>query len=155
MRRAALPRPTNRERTRRESAVSSEQLAALKEQLPSRTIRRESAARHAAKSIDARAHLIALLSGEAALRSGDMVALEWDDVDLAKCQLCVQRSAWKGQVAAPKGGRLRYVPLTNRLAMALREFRHLRGRRVLYQDDGQPLTEKVVQRLVFQRGDRD
>lgn len=85
----------------------------------------------AAKSLDARAYLIILLSGEAGLRSGEMVALEWSDVDLAKRQLCVRRSAWKGQVTPPKGGRLRYVPLTNRLGAALREFRHLRGSRVL------------------------
>ena len=41
-----------------------------------------------------------------------MIALEWGDVDLAKRQLCVQRSDWNGQVTMPKGGRLRYVPLT-------------------------------------------
>lgn len=31
----------------------------------------------------------------------------------------------------PKGGRIRYVPLTKRLADALRVTRHLRGKRVL------------------------
>jgi site-specific recombinase XerD len=45
----------------------------------------------------------------------------------------------------PKGGRLRYVPLTKRLAEALRQARHLRGARVLCNDQGQPLTQKVVQ----------
>ena len=39
-------------------------------------------------------------------------------------------------MTAPKGGRLRYVPLTLRLANALREHRHLRSPRVLCQDDG-------------------
>ena len=108
----------------------------------------------AAKATDGRAYLITLLGGEAGLRSGEMVALEWGDVDLTTGQLCVERSAWKGQVAAPKGGRLRHVPLTVRLAAALREFRHLRGQRVLYQDDGTPLTEKVVQRLLQQAARR-
>jgi len=56
-----------------------------------------------------------LLGGEAGLRCGEMMALAWTDVDLAKRQLCVQRSDWKGQVTAPKSGRLRYVPLTIRL----------------------------------------
>ena len=41
-----------------------------------------------------------------------MMALEWSDIDLAKRQLCVQRSDWKGHVTVPKSGRLRYVPLT-------------------------------------------
>ena len=81
----------------------------------------------AAKSTDARAYLIVLLGGEAAgLRCGEMMALAWTEVDLAKRQLCVQRSDWKGQVTAPKSGRLRYVPLTIRLAVALRDH-HLRG----------------------------
>ena len=103
----------------------------------------------AAKATDGRAYLIVLLGAEAGLRSGEMVALEWTDIDLVKGQMCVQRSAWKGQVGTTKGGRHRYVPLTIRLATALRDYRHLRGVRVLYQDDGQPLTETVVQRLVL------
>ena len=68
--------------------------------------------------------------------------------------MCVQRSAWKGQVASTKGGRIRYVPLTARLAAALREHRHLRGPRVLYQDDGSPLTEGVVQGFVRRAAQR-
>jgi hypothetical protein len=39
-------------------------------------------------------------------------------------------------VTAPKGGRLRYVPMTTRLASAMRERRHLRGKLVLCQTDG-------------------
>jgi site-specific recombinase XerD len=57
----------------------------------------------------------------------------------------VQRSDWKGHVTATKGGRVRYFPLTVRLATALREQRHLRGTRVLGQRDGSPLTQKIVQ----------
>ncbi len=102
----------------------------------------------AARTSDSRAYVLVLLAGEAGLRSGEMVALEWSDIDFAKGQMCVQRSAWKGQVASTKGGRLRYVRLTARLAAALRDHRHLRGPRVLYQDDGSPLTEGVVQGFV-------
>jgi integrase len=79
----------------------------------------------AAVAFDPRAQLIVLLGGEAGLRSGEMVALEWGDIDFATRQICVQRSAWKGQVAVPKGGRLRHVPMTRRLEQALRESRHL------------------------------
>jgi integrase len=94
------------------------------------------------------ARLIVLLGGEAGLRCGEMMALEWRDVDLARGprgQLCVARSEWKGHVSAPKGGRLRYVPLTMRLGGALRAARHLRGPRVLCDGEGKPLTQKVVQ----------
>ena len=49
-------------------------------------------------------YLLVLLGGEAGLRLGEMMALEWTDVDLRKRQLCVQRSDWKGQVTTTKGG---------------------------------------------------
>ena len=89
----------------------------------------------AARVLDPRTHLIILLGGEAGLRCGEMIALEWTDVDLANRQLSVQRSDWNGQVTVPKGGRIRHVPLTRRLAAALSEHRHLRSTRVLCQDD--------------------
>jgi integrase len=98
-----------------------------------------------AEELDWRAHLIVLLGGDAGLRCGEIIGLEWDDVDLNKRQVCVRRSEWKGQVTAPKSGRHRFVPLTTRLAAALRANRHLRTPRVLHQDDRSPLTQKIVQ----------
>ena len=97
---------------------------------------------------EAPALIVVLLGGEAGLRCGEMMALEWPDVDLAKRQLTVARSEWKGHVTTPKGGRLRYVPLTRRLTDALRDARHLRGPRVLCDGAGKPLTQKVIQVLV-------
>ena len=88
---------------------------------------------------------IVLLGGEAGLRCGEIMALEWRDVDLNKRQLTVERSDWKGHVTSTKGGQVRYVPMTVRLAQALQKHRHLRGRRVLCQDDGAPMTQKIVQ----------
>jgi len=104
----------------------------------------------AAKS-DPDAYLVVLLGGEAGLRCGEMMALEWTDLDLSKPQtpqLCIQRSDWKGQVTTTKSGRLRYVPLTLRLAGALREHRHLKSNRVLCSLDGHALTQRLVQGLV-------
>jgi integrase len=111
----------------------------------------------AARTTDWRAELIVLLGGEAGLRSGEMVALEWTDIDFharGQGQIAVQRSAWQGQVASTKRGRVRFVPLTRRLAAALRIRRHLRGARVLYQDSGAPLTEKVVQNVLLRAARR-
>jgi integrase len=102
----------------------------------------------AARETDATAYLIVLLGGEAGLRCGEMMALEWKDVDLTKGRLCVARSEWKGHVTAPKGGRVRHVPLTSRLAEGLRGARHTRHARVLIDHDGQPLTQKVVQGIM-------
>jgi len=47
-----------------------------------------------------------------------------------------------------KRGRLRYVPMTERLAAALQAHRHLRGQRVLVRASGEPFTMKIVQEHV-------
>jgi len=103
---------------------------------------------------DPRAHLVMLLGGDAGLRCGEMMALEWSDVNLRKRQLRVERSDWKGHVTSTKGGRVRYVPMTSRLAAALQAHRHLKSDRVLCQNDGQPLTQKIVQDYVRRAGRR-
>ena len=64
-------------------------------------------------------------------------------------QLWVRRSEWKGHVTTPKGGRPRLVPLTRRLAAALRAHRHLQSTRVLCQDDGSGVTQKIVRSFVL------
>ena len=98
----------------------------------------------AARAVSSEAYVITLLGGEAGLRSGEMVALEWRDIDFTKRLLCVERNVWEGQVDSPKGGRIRYVPMTARLTTALRDMKHLRGPRVLYRRDGQPFSEMAI-----------
>jgi integrase len=102
----------------------------------------------------ANAHLLVLLGGEAGLRMGEMLALEWDDVEFLKTQLHVNRSDWNGHVTVPKGGRPRRIPMTKRLASALHKHRHLRGSRVVCASGGSPLTKRVVQRLVAKASSR-
>jgi integrase len=82
------------------------------------------------------AHLMVLLGGDAGLRLGEIVALEWRDIDLPARRLTVQRSDWRGHVTVPKGGRSRQLPMTQRLTAALKTARHLRSDRVLCLPDG-------------------
>jgi integrase len=96
----------------------------------------------AAQTIDPRSYLIALLGGEAGLRAGEIVALEWADVDLERRQIRVRHSDWCGELTAPKNGRIRFAGMTERLAAAIRQQRHLRSRRVLCKDDGTPITRQ-------------
>ena len=98
---------------------------------------------------DPQAHLIVLLGGDAGLRCGEMMALEWTDVDLSRRQLSIRRSEWKGEVTVPKGGRSRRIPMTTRLGEALQAHRHLRSPRVLCERDGQPFTQKMVRNHVL------
>jgi integrase len=51
------------------------------------------------------AYLVVLLGGDAGLRLGEIVALEWSDADLHTRRLTVQRSDWCGHVTVPKSGR--------------------------------------------------
>jgi integrase len=96
------------------------------------------------KAMDRDVYVCVLLEGDAGLRVGETMALEWTDVDLVNRVVCVQKSDWQGQVTAPKGGEKCSLPLTDRLVAALREHRHLRGPRVLYNGD-QPFTRATLQ----------
>ncbi len=99
----------------------------------------------AAKRLGPTSYLVVLLGGDAGLRLGEIMALEWQDIDFQRQQICVQQSEWKGEVTTPKGGRLRYVPMTSRLSAALQTHRHLAGPRVLVREGGRPLTMKIIQ----------
>ncbi len=106
-----------------------------------------------ARAVDPRIELLVLLGGDAGLRRGEAIALEWTDVDFRRHTFHVQRSSWNGHVTLPKGGRTRRVPLTERLEEALRSHRHLVGPRVLYCDDGTSPTNKEV-RLWMEKAQR-
>jgi integrase len=59
----------------------------------------------AAAAIDPRIELMVLLAGDAGLRRGEVLALEWSDVDVRRRMLHVQRSEADGQVTVPRGAR--------------------------------------------------
>jgi integrase len=92
--------------------------------------------------------LVVLLGGDAGLRCGEMMALKWCDIDFTSRQLTVAGSEWKGHLTPPKSGKIRHVPLTRRLAAALREARHSRSERVLIDSHGRSLTQRAVQGIV-------
>jgi len=94
------------------------------------------------------AYLMVLAGGDAGLRLGEIIALEWRDIDLTARRLSVQRSDWQGHVTAPKSGRSRQLPMTQRLTAALKGSRHLRGDRVLCLPDGSPITRDRVIKAV-------
>jgi integrase len=101
-----------------------------------------------AASDNEQARIIVMLGGRAGLRCGEIMALEWGDVDLKAGVLNVARSEWKGNVTEPKGGRSRRVPLAPEVLDTLRGVRHLRGTRVLCGAEGQPFTQKMVQNVM-------
>ncbi len=108
----------------------------------------------AAREIGPLSELSVLLGGDGGLRAGEMRALLQNDVNWHTKQACIERSEWHGHITLPKGGRLRYVPLTDRLFDALQRSRHLRSPLVLSQPDGRPLTENALRHVVLQAAKR-
>jgi integrase len=93
-------------------------------------------------------YLMVLAGGDAGLRLGEIIGLEWGDIDLAARRVTVQRSDWRGHVTVPKGGRSRQLPMTRRLTAALKAGRHLRSDRVLCLADGSPMTRDRIIKAV-------
>jgi integrase len=98
----------------------------------------------ASARIDAATLVLVLLGGDAGLREGEIIALEWPHVDFNRGVVKVKQAWWCGHITTPKGNRIREVPMTQRLKAALLKHRHLRGPRVLYRESGETLTERVV-----------
>ena len=97
-----------------------------------------------ARKIDPRVELVVLLGSNAGLRLGEILALRWCHVLQERGLVRVAEAEWNGEVSLPKGGRHRDVPLSARLAAALKAHRHLVGPRVLYDDSAKALTAKTV-----------
>ena len=83
-----------------------------------------------AGKLDPRTLLVVLLGGDAGLRRGEIVALEWSDIDLVHGRLTISRSEYRGEVTSTKGHRSRTVPLSEDLKRALQKHR-IGGPRVL------------------------
>lgn len=80
--------------------------------------------------------ILILLGAEAGLRAGEISALEWLDIDFDRGVLTIARAIWHGEIGLPKSNKSRSVPMSKRLMLALKAYRHLRGPRVLYQPNG-------------------
>jgi integrase len=98
----------------------------------------------AGERLDPRTVAAVLLGGDAGLRAGEVMALDQTDVSRGNKLIAVERQVWRTVVDTPKGGKGRSVPMTDKLAAALAAVRHLRGSRLLLQDDGSPMTAKVL-----------
>ncbi len=62
--------------------------------------------------------LFALKTG---LRFGEIIAVEWDDIDFSQKLLTVRKSIVLGEVGSPKSNKFRYIPLTDEVIEMLKE----------------------------------
>lgn len=75
------------------------------------------------------------------LRQGELLGLQWGDLDLKKGLLRVKRTVYRGRIGPPKGGKWRDVDLGDDVIRVLKVHRHLRGEYVFSTMDGKRLTE--------------
>lgn len=100
-----------------------------------------------------------LLGLDGGLRRGEILALRWDDLDLARRAMTIRRTLVRGKLSdTTKGRSEETVGMTRRLTDALTAARHTRGRFVLAPALGGHYTEKWIRdqllRLVERAGVR-
>lgn len=108
----------------------------------------------AALRMDVRLAAVVLLGGDAGLRSGEIRALPPYGVKWDTGQLHIDRQVWRDVVDTPKGGRGRIVPMTDRLAWAIRKLGRVKGDTLLLDDDGKRFSTKRI-RTLMKRAQRD
>jgi integrase len=91
------------------------------------------------------------------LRQGELLGLEWSDVDFNNSQVHVRRTFTEGQVTSPKNNKTRAVPMPRDLeAMLRRTPRHLFSSLVFHRSDGSHLSNnclwKPMQRNIKRAG---
>jgi integrase len=75
------------------------------------------------------------------LRIGELVALQWADVDWNGKFIEVRRNAWRNRISTPKSGRLRRVDMSDQLAVVLRDHRRKVAEEAI--GTGRPISEWV------------
>lgn len=81
-------------------------------------------------------------------RSGEQIAITWGDIEWFNNTIVFRRASSRGVVGPTKDGEERRVPMTPRLAQALKGIRHLKGDLVFSQSDGKPLDPWRLRRLL-------
>jgi len=87
--------------------------------------------------------LMVLLALRTGMRRGELLGLEWSDIDLENRLLTVKRSIVHGETSSPKNNKVRHIPLADDLAQALLSRRRQRGL-VFTRPGGGPLTASIA-----------
>ncbi|MCB9477218.1 MAG: tyrosine-type recombinase/integrase [Deltaproteobacteria bacterium] len=82
------------------------------------------------------------------MRRGELLALQWKDIDFERGIIKVRRSIWNGLVTTPKGGKERVLPINPELRTILEGIHRSRSLFVFHQDNGQPLEGHHVQKAL-------
>lgn len=87
-----------------------------------------------------------LLGLKTGLRFGELIALQWTDINFHSRLLTVQKSISRGQMGSPKSNKIRYVPLLNDVAQTLSARAKSDG--FIFSNNKEPLAQcACIQRL--------
>ena len=101
-------------------------------------------------STDEEGRVMLLCALHTGVRAGELVALEWRDLDWDRREVVIRRNkpASEKRAGPTKNGRIRRIPMTGELEAGLRRIRHLRGPLVFCRPDGSYLLEKDRRRVL-------
>ncbi len=88
--------------------------------------------------------VVALRTG---LRLGELLALDWTDIDLEASRLTVRRSVFGNQFVSPKSNRIRHIPLTDQTLRVLCAIKQPAGLVFKRRGPG-PLNRKTPARVI-------
>ncbi|SLM30607.1 Integrase family protein (fragment) [Desulfamplus magnetovallimortis] len=69
---------------------------------------------------------MALTLARTGMRIGEVVALQWKDIDFKKRHIHIQRTFSRDKLGTPKNGKDRYVDMSNQLAKVLAQLKEVR-----------------------------
>jgi integrase len=78
------------------------------------------------------------------LRLGEILALEWGDIDFVKRRVRVERSHHRGHTTSTKADKVLNIPVTKSVVEALKSYRHLKGDLVFSRKDGEHLNRDMI-----------
>jgi len=78
------------------------------------------------------------------MRLGELLGLEWGDIDFNNRRILLSRSHSEGHTTTPKSGKPRIIPISQALVDILKAHRHLRGPLVFCGPAGGHLTRDMV-----------
>lgn len=90
---------------------------------------------------------MAMVAARTGLRLGELLALDWGDVDLDARRLTVRRALVRGVLTSPKSGKTRHVPLCDAARDAFASLPRRPGF-VFAHDDGRPFTHSSAQKAL-------
>lgn len=78
------------------------------------------------------------------MRLGELLGLEWGDIDFVGGQIHLRRSHSEGHTTTPKSGKPRLIPMSPTLIAILKAHRHMKGKLVFSRPNGAHLTRDIV-----------